>query len=76
METLRHVAADTYASAAPICVVVAIVSLAYFVFCRVSPAVGHDKHERFPPSLPFALPLLGHLPQFLWNTEKLLTKAT
>lgn len=31
--------------------------------------------ERVPPVLPFALPLVGHLFQFLWNTEGLLAEA-
>ncbi|KAH7324408.1 cytochrome P450 [Stachybotrys elegans] len=46
----------------------------FLFFARHAPASG-DKHQRTPPTLPFALPLVGHLLQFLWNTERLLGKA-
>lgn len=48
---------------------------ALFLLTRDAPAT-RDGDEREPPVLPFALPLVGHLIQFLWNTEKLLAKAS
>jgi hypothetical protein len=37
--------------------------------------VARKGDERVPPTLPYALPLIGHLVQFLWNTEGLLAEA-
>lgn len=28
-----------------------------------------------PPTLPYAVPLLGHVPEFLWDAENFITKA-
>ena len=60
-------------ASAATCIILAIVGVAYHFVLAAS-----HKHSdgRPPPSLPFAIPLLGHLPEFLYNTQKFLKRAT
>jgi hypothetical protein len=62
---------NSYATASAVLLVTATV--AYFLlFAKRPPAAG----DKTPPVLPWALPLVGHLPQFLRDTEGLLGKAS
>lgn len=38
--------------------------------------VRNKRHGSRPPKLPYAIPLLGHLPEFLKDTLKFLARAT
>ncbi|OGE49008.1 hypothetical protein PENARI_c024G00819 [Penicillium arizonense] len=38
--------------------------------------VRNKRHGSRPPTLPYAIPLLGHLPEFLKDTRKFLVRAT
>jgi hypothetical protein len=38
--------------------------------------VRNKRHGSRPPKLPYATPLLGHLPEFLKDTMKFLARAT
>ena len=54
----------------------AVVTAIYLVSSvRGAQAVPDEGDGSQPPLLPYALPLLGHLPEFLWNTEKFLQRA-
>jgi hypothetical protein len=67
---------DSHSPVAAIGVLLLTAIVAYFLlFARQSPSTG-DRHERIPPTLPLAFPLIGHLPQFLSDTESLLGKAS
>lgn len=46
-----------------------------FLLTRDTPAT-RSGDERVPPVLPSGLPLVGHLVQFLRDTQKLLTDAS
>ncbi|RKL45609.1 hypothetical protein BFJ72_g3154 [Fusarium proliferatum] len=54
----------------------ASVGLFYLIsFAQDTPTAQNSK-ARKPPVLPFSVPLVGHLFQFLWNTQKLLSKTS
>ncbi|KAG4279746.1 hypothetical protein FPRO06_11080 [Fusarium proliferatum] len=54
----------------------ASVGLFYLIsFAQDTPTAQNSK-ARKPPILPFSVPLVGHLFQFLWNTQKLLSKTS
>ena len=54
-----------------ICLALMVATTAFF---SRKPA-DQREYRRSPPTLPHALPLIGHLPQFLWSTEGLLAQA-
>lgn len=49
-----------------------------FLISRIQGAatVRNKRHGSRPPKLPYAIPLLGHLPEFLMDTLKFLARAT
>ena len=49
--------------------------VARVAFVQARTATQH-KPDRRPPALPFSFPLIGHLPQFLWNPKRLMARAS
>jgi hypothetical protein len=66
---------DASSSTAAVLLLLAAAGSAVFLITRDAP-VKRQGDARTPPVLPFAFPLIGHLAQFLWDTEKLFTKAS
>ncbi|KAM3555214.1 hypothetical protein ARSEF4850_006118 [Beauveria asiatica] len=56
---------------------VAIISLTYITTSlQGAKAARKASGGSEPPTLPYAVPVLGHLPEFLWSAENFLRKAT
>ncbi len=56
---------------------IGIVALKYLISTIQGAITVHNKrHGARPPKLPYATPLLGHLPEFLKDTMKFLARAT
>ncbi|KAK0385681.1 hypothetical protein NLU13_6858 [Sarocladium strictum] len=58
------------------CLSLGLVTLIYVAIRARSSSPAPSASGKLPPSLPFSWPLVGHLPEFLWDAEKLLGKAT
>ncbi|KAF5018120.1 hypothetical protein F66182_9913 [Fusarium sp. NRRL 66182] len=67
---------ESYSPTTAVYVLLASVGVLYLVHFAQETFAARDGAGRKPPVLPFALPLVGHLFQFLSNTEKLLTEAS
>ncbi|KAF5662418.1 cytochrome P450 monooxygenase 7a1 [Fusarium heterosporum] len=67
---------ESYLLPATGCIFLTLISVAYLVHHTHDTFTSHNGKGRRIPVLPFALPFIGHLLQFLWSTEKLLTKAS
>ncbi|KAH6693551.1 cytochrome P450 [Plectosphaerella plurivora] len=66
---------DVSSSKTALVLLVAAAGSVIFLATRNTPA-KRNSDGRVPPVLPSALPIIGHLLQFLSNPEKLLTKAS
>ncbi|KAH7235366.1 cytochrome P450 [Fusarium tricinctum] len=67
---------DPYLTPATAYIVLALIGVVYLFHFTQDTFASRNGKARKIPVLPFALPFVGHLLQFLWNTEKLLTKAS
>lgn len=57
--------------------ILSVTTLTYIISTTQGAAtVRNKRHGSRPPKLPYAIPLLGHLPEFLSDTLKFLAKAT
>lgn len=56
---------------------ISITALTYLISTiQGAVTVRNRRHGSRPPKLPYAIPLLGHLPEFLKDTMKFLARAT
>ena len=56
---------------------IGVAALTYLISTIQGAVTVHNKrHGARPPKLPYATPLLGHLPEFLKDTMKFLARAT
>jgi hypothetical protein len=66
---------DSFPSTSAFLIAIALAVVIWLLFSSPNALVARKGDERVPPTLPYALPLIGHLVQFLWNTEGLLAEA-
>jgi hypothetical protein len=60
-----------------LCAIAAICISTYIgTLVRAFVAARSTHDSRDPPKLPYAVPLLGNLPAFLWDTKAFLNKIT
>jgi hypothetical protein len=58
-------------------VVAALVGLTFVLSTLQGARVARNKiHGSKPPTLPYAIPVLGHLPEFLSDTKSFLARAS
>jgi hypothetical protein len=56
---------------------ITVTTLTYLVTTIQGAFAARNKSRKSsPPTLPYAIPLLGHLPEFLKDTRKFLDRAT
>jgi hypothetical protein len=56
---------------------ISVTALTYLVTTIQGDLAARNKsHKSTPPTLPYAIPLLGHLPEFLKDTRNFLERAT
>lgn len=57
--------------------VLALVGLTYLISTIEGDRIARNKkHGSKPPTLPFLIPLLGHLPEFISDTRKFLARVS
>lgn len=65
------------AAAASVWTLAAVLIVTYLVSTmRGTMAVRNKDVGGRPPMLPYLVPLIGHVPEFVWNMEGFLSKAT